>query len=348
MSLRLRSFVIILITFLVSGITFAFGSPPELVNAGEASTSVTVRFTVQETASGTVDQIEGGEVELATETGATASVSFPPGAVTASTDVSISSIIEANIVLITPIPAGLNVVSGLVYDFKAEANGQTITTFDQPVTLTFAYTDAQISGLNESSVRVYYWDTTQEDWIIFSDYTLDTTNNIITINTSHFTLFAIMASLSSSPPGGGGGGGGGLVPSTPTFDASLVDGGFTYLTSKLFYGTKSTTADAVYVNTSNVGVTYPTSSRWQKTVSLALGEGTVTVKATNAYGSSGSIVLTYTRRMIGDINQDGSVNDYDLSLFVIRWGQDWPSADFNEDGIVDDYELSLMVAYWTG
>ena len=169
-----------------------------------------------------------------------------------------------------------------------------------------------------------------------------------TLTCSSACAFVTSACNSGGGGPGGGGGASGLVPSTPTFDASFVDGGFTYLTSKLFYGTKSTTADAVYVNASNVDVTYPTSSRWQKTVSLTLGEGIITIKATNAYGSSGSTVLTYTRRMIGDINQDGSINDYDLSLFVIRWGQDWPSADFNEDGIVDDYDLSLMVAYWTG
>lgn len=203
MSLRLRSFVII---FLVLEITFSIISPYKLVRADEAGTSVTVAFITQETASDTVDQTEGGEVELVTETGATASASFPSGAVTTSTDVSISSVNETNIALMAPIPSDLNVIGDLVYDFKAEADGQTITTFDQPVTLTFAYTDAQISGLDESSVRVYYWDTTQEDWIIFSDYTLDTTNNVITINTSHFTLFAIMASSPPSlSPGGGGG-----------------------------------------------------------------------------------------------------------------------------------------------
>jgi len=42
MSLRLRSFVIILIIFLVSGITFTFVSPSKSVKADEAGTSVTV------------------------------------------------------------------------------------------------------------------------------------------------------------------------------------------------------------------------------------------------------------------------------------------------------------------
>ena len=151
----------------------------------------------------------------------------------------------------------------------------------------------------------------------------------------------------SAPGGGGGGGGGGAKPSTPTFDSSITDRTITYLDSMLFYGTKQTTATYVYVNGSREDVTYPTSSKWQKTVSLDMGENTITIKARNNYGYSDERTHTLTRRMIGDANDDGNVDDYDFSLLANHWSEDWQEADFNGDNIVDDYDLSLMVAYWT-
>jgi hypothetical protein len=51
-------------------------------------------------------------------------------------------------------------------------------------------------------------------------------------------------------------------------------------------------------------------------------------------------------RLIGDLTEDGSVSDYDLSKFVRLWGTDDAEGDFNTDGIVDDYDFSMMVARW--
>ena len=157
----------------------------------EASTAA---LPVQETISDTIEPVAGGETELITNTGATASVFLPSEAIIASAEVSVSSVEETDIVSIAPVPTNLNVVSDLVYDFNAISGGADITTFEQPVVLTFSYTDAQIAGLTESGLRVYYWDTAQQEWIICSDYTLDATNNTITATVNHFTLFAVMAS----------------------------------------------------------------------------------------------------------------------------------------------------------
>lgn len=216
----------------------------------------------QETATGTADSTEGGELVLSTEGGCVVSISFPAGAVTASADISIGSMSEASIATIASAPSDLNIVSDLVYDFVVKINDQTITTFDQPVTLTFAYTNTQISGLDESTIRVYYWDRTEKNWVLLSDYTLDTANNTINVTISHFTLFAIMSSLPPSPVcgngtvedgeqcddgnttsgdgcsstcqtevpagGGGGGGGGGSVYIPPSTETKVIIQGKAY------------------------------------------------------------------------------------------------------------------------
>ena len=54
--------------------------------------------------------------------------------------------------------------------------------------------------------------------------------------------------------------------------------------------------------------------------------------------------------MTGDANDDGLVDDDDLSLLLSSWGQDvgWENGNFNGDNIVDDDDLSLLLSNWTG
>ena len=146
--------------------------------------------------------------------------------------------------------------------------------------------------------------------------------------------------------GGGGGGGGVYFINSPIFDPLINS--FTYLVKPLIYGTKTTDATSIYINGLNEGITFPTVFRWQKNVPLAIGKNTVIVKACNGTTNcSSEISKVIYRRIVGDVNADNKVNDYDLSLLANQWLQNKPESDFNADKIVNDYDLSLMVAYWT-
>ena len=48
-------------------------------------------------------------------------------------------------------------VGNYVYNFTATSGGMSVTTFSKSLTLTFTYTDSQIAGLNEDSLKIYYW-----------------------------------------------------------------------------------------------------------------------------------------------------------------------------------------------
>ncbi|MDG1950921.1 MAG: hypothetical protein P8J32_08980, partial [bacterium] len=61
---------------------------------------------------------------------------------------------------------------------------------------------------------------------------------------------------------------------------------------------------------------------------------------------SDETIFEIYRRLAGDMNEDDTVNDYDLSLLIASWGTEDASGDFNEDGVVDDYDFSMMVARW--
>ena len=60
---------------------------------------------------------------------------------------------------------------------------------DFQVDLTFSYTDDMITGLglNEDSLAVNYYDTTEVRWQIVVG-TINKSNNTITVNTDHFSL----------------------------------------------------------------------------------------------------------------------------------------------------------------
>ncbi|HCL99315.1 TPA: hypothetical protein DHW59_00075 [candidate division CPR2 bacterium] len=89
---------------------------------------------------------------------------------------------------------------GLAYDLAAfDANGALIEDFKSPVTITFAYTDQQVSdlGITEDALTVAYWDETTKMWKAVSSFNIDKTNNKITITTSHFSEWAPIGSGSA-------------------------------------------------------------------------------------------------------------------------------------------------------
>jgi hypothetical protein len=159
---------------------------------------------------------------------------------------------------------------------------------------------------------------------------------------------AYVTSACTAAGGGGGGGGGSTVSSAPSAPSVSADvpSDFVYSSSLFLNGAKGSDATSVKVNTSETGVTYPTSTTWKVTISLAFGLNTFSLKASNTSGDSSATVFDVYRRLIGDITQDNTVNDYDLSKLVALWGSSNRGGDFNEDKTVDDYDFSMMVARW--
>ncbi len=52
-------------------------------------------------------------------------------------------------------------------------------------------------------------------------------------------------------------------------------------------------------------------------------------------------------RKEGDVNRDGRINVYDLSLMVSSWGAvNDKVSDLNRDGKTNIYDLSLLISNW--
>jgi hypothetical protein len=86
-------------------------------------------------------------------------------------------------------------IIGAGYEMWAvDQNGQEITHFNQNVMMTFYYpTDAvlQAHGISEYMLVPVYYSTLVGHWILADSYVVDTINNEITLQVSHFTKFGI-------------------------------------------------------------------------------------------------------------------------------------------------------------
>lgn len=162
----------------------------------------------------------------------------------------------------------------------------------------------------------------------------DSSEVLNTVQNGSYTINAVSATPTPTPPLSG---------------LAITSGDETYLTSFTLTGTKDVATTHVFVNGSETGVTYPTNTTWQKTVTLVLGDNTFTVYGADDNGNqTATITGVVSRHTLGDINGDGTVDLTDASLFAVDWGKTDPStftyalSDMNNDGKVDLTDLSIL------
>jgi transglutaminase-like putative cysteine protease len=100
------------------------------------------------------------------------------------------------------------------------------------------YTDEDVSnaGIDESTLRMYYYNETISKWEVMTNSGVNTTANYVWGNTTHLSFFGLFGNLSTTtttiptttvPPtatvtGGGGGGGGGIITTTTLFVTTTI------------------------------------------------------------------------------------------------------------------------------
>ncbi|MEM8859125.1 MAG: hypothetical protein AAGD96_12435, partial [Chloroflexota bacterium] len=70
--------------------------------------------------------------------------------------------------------------------------------FDEAVTITFAYDPTQTGGIPEDELKAAYFSTTTEQWTIADTLIVDAENNTITMQITHFTDFAVVGDPSKA------------------------------------------------------------------------------------------------------------------------------------------------------
>ena len=77
-----------------------------------------------------------------------------------------------------------------IYELKALSSpSSTISVFDNPLTISITYSANDISGLDESSLRIYRWDGSA--WTQLSNCSVNTSIKTVTCETSHFSTFGL-------------------------------------------------------------------------------------------------------------------------------------------------------------
>lgn len=88
----------------------------------------------------------------------------------------------------------------VVFDVTALIDNITeLDSFDVPVTISYTYTDEDVSGLDESTLSVYHY--ASGAWSELDDCTVHTSTNTLTCTAPHFSIFGIFGSVLSSGDG---------------------------------------------------------------------------------------------------------------------------------------------------
>jgi hypothetical protein len=122
----------------------------------------------------------------------------------------------------------LSSAASIAFDVTALIDNVTVLdSFDVPVTISYTYTDDDISGLDESTLAMYHY--ANGAWNELDDCSVDTAANTITCTAPHFSVFAIFGTAISSSENSSNVGGGTPPwcsgPLAPGWNTSLPDGG---------------------------------------------------------------------------------------------------------------------------
>lgn len=114
----------------------------------------------------------------------TITISFPPAAVSTPVTVTIE-ITDSH-----PVATGFRIL-GQAFSVQAHTgDGTPVTTFTHPFTLTVHYNDNDVTGFDEDSLKLYYWDYTPGEWKVIPT-TVNTDTNTLAAVLDHLTKFAV-------------------------------------------------------------------------------------------------------------------------------------------------------------
>jgi hypothetical protein len=134
----------------------------------------------------TVTPEAGGSMTLTTPL--TTCLMFPPGAVASTVT------ITEGLTNTFPLPAGKGAVGPDFYLEAHDSGGAAVTQFSLPYTVTIHYSDADMFGVSETTLKLYYWDTQAQVWQV-TPTVLDTAANTLTAVLNHLNTFALIGDL---------------------------------------------------------------------------------------------------------------------------------------------------------
>jgi len=121
-----------------------------------------------------IEAREGGEVTIGTSEGSDVQLLIPRQALPASETIEMRWRHDPN-----------RAATG--YDFQFGPHG---TVFQEPVTVVFSYRNADLTGIDEANLRVWYFNEETQLWELIGGE-VDTRNKTVTVKLAHFSRYAI-------------------------------------------------------------------------------------------------------------------------------------------------------------
>jgi hypothetical protein len=189
----------------------ALGDDSTLTTSG-----CTGNATVLKEAAGSAATTTASTVVLAEGT-SNLSLLVPAGYSSDAAEFQLKQLTASEVIASATAPSGRSIVGNHTYSMLAlTGNNAATTSFDEPLSVTISYTDAEIAGLNESTLGIQRWDNS--DWNALASCSVNTSANTITCTTTSFSTFGLfgedeVAATSSSgsvilpPPATGSGAG---------------------------------------------------------------------------------------------------------------------------------------------
>ncbi|TRZ49152.1 hypothetical protein D4S03_08725, partial [bacterium] len=171
------------------------GGTPSGGGSSSSSNTTTPATTPTSSTTGsvTIMPATGGDTLLTPTDAATPTVkvAVPANAVTQNTTfTAATTTLNAAGITVMPAQSGATSVIG-TYELTAVSGTASVSTFQQPVTLTFTYQDSQLpAGAKESELTVMYYSTATGKWESLVT-TVDAASNKVTATTNHFTIFVL-------------------------------------------------------------------------------------------------------------------------------------------------------------
>ena len=170
--------------------------------AGNTSTSAEDNFVtlgcagdaVASTVSETAALPEYGGIVNQTQGGLTIELDIPTGFAEDPTDFQIKGLESETVLDSLSSPTNYSSVGDSLFDIKALATpATTVEEFDSAVEVSMSYTEDDIAGLSEPSLKIYR--NHDEEWSSLEDCTVDADANTVTCTTSNFSVLGLFGEV---------------------------------------------------------------------------------------------------------------------------------------------------------
>lgn len=154
------------------------------------TTGCTASSSISDIKTSQVDKNTGGSLMLKDSNSYGLSLTIPANFATSSANFQAHKLNKETVLNTISTPSGVTAAGNYVYELKALANiSDTISVFNNPLTISITYNSSEISGLNESSLKIYRWDN--GTWTKLSNCSVNTNTKTVTCETNHFSTFVL-------------------------------------------------------------------------------------------------------------------------------------------------------------